>query len=64
MSEIVLLSVELATTKVFIQRASTLLRMRLNQNSVVRKLGMTWVHQEHKCLVAIWIMFDLIGLRM
>jgi len=38
--------------------------MRLNQNSVVGKRGMTWVHQQHQCLVAIWIMFDLIGLRM
>jgi len=56
--------IELATTKVFGQCASTLLRMRLNQNSVVGKHGMMRVHQEHQCLVSIGIMFDLIGLRM
>jgi len=55
---------ELAAAKVFIQRASTLLRMRLNQKSIVGKCGMVWVHQEHQRLATIWIVFDLIGLRM
>jgi len=56
--------IELATTKVFLQPVSASLRMRPNQNSVVRKLRMMRVHQEHQCLVSIGIMFYLIGLRM
>ena len=39
--------VELATTKVFFQRVSVLLRMRPNQNAVVRKLRMIRTHQKH-----------------
>jgi len=37
--------IELATTKVFLQRVLTLLRMRANQNAVVRKLRMMRIHQ-------------------
>jgi len=56
--------IELATTKVFLQRVSALLRMRPNQNAVVRKLRMIRIHQEHQHLITIWIVFDLVGLRM
>mgnify|MGYP007080412323 CR=1 FL=1 len=56
--------VELAMMEVLIQRASTLLRMRLDQNSILRKARMTRGNQQHQCLVAIWIVLDLIELRM
>jgi len=55
---------KLATTKVLIQRASTLLRMSLNQNSILRKRWMIRQDQEHQRFLAIWIMFNLIGLQM
>jgi len=56
--------VKLTTTKVLIQRASTLLRMSLNQNSILRKRGMIRQNQEHQRFVTVRIMFNLIGLRM
>jgi len=57
-------AVELATTKVLIQCAPTLLRMRLDQNPIVGKRGVTGRDQEHQCLVAIRVVLDLVGLRM
>ena len=40
-----LIIIELAMTKVFLQRVLTLLRMRANQNAVIRKLRMIRIHQ-------------------
>jgi len=58
-----LITVELATTKVHIQGVPTLLRMKPNQNPIVGKRGVAWVHQEHQRFIAIWITFDLIWLE-
>jgi len=56
--------VELATTKVIIQCPSTLLRVRLDQDPIFRIGRMIGRDQKIQCLIAIRIVFDLIGLRM
>ena len=63
--QIALLSmlIEFATTKVIIQRGSTLLRVRLDQDPILRACRMIGRHQKVQCLIAIRIMLDLIGLR-
>jgi len=40
-----------------------LLGMRLDQNPILGKPRMIGTDQKHQRFVAIWIMFDLIGLR-
>jgi len=56
-------AVELATTEVVLQRAPALLGMRLDQNPILGESRMTGTDQKHQRFIAIWIMFDLIGLR-
>jgi len=54
---------ELATTKVVLQQAFALLGMRLDQHPVLGEPRMTGADQKRQRFMAIWIMFDLIGLR-
>jgi len=56
-------AIELATTEVVLQGALALLGMRFDQNPVLGIPRMTGRDQKRQCLIAVWIVFDLIGLR-